>query len=126
MEVFERAAASSAQLLQVMRLGGAGDDSTSLPAAVLMTFDVGRILISADPTTRRLEAVELPDADSLPSGLADAAEDEPWWRLLGCSLAAVATESPEKIRLEFRISGGLVRTLILERSGGGLRTSLSE
>ena len=126
MEVFENAAGAGAQLLKVERLGQAGDDADPLAAAILLTFDVGRILLSADAARGRLVASTIPDPESVPGGLVDASEEEPWWRLLGCSVA-VATPGPEAVslQLEFRISGGGQRTLDLSLSGGAIRAGIA-
>jgi len=126
MELFENAAGAGAQLLKVERLSRAGDDADPLAAAFLLTFDAGRILLTADPARGRLVADAIPDPDAIPGGLVDASEDEPWWRLLGCSLAA-ATSTPEAIslQLEFRISGGQRRTLDFALSGGAIRPGIT-
>jgi hypothetical protein len=127
MEVFENAAGAGAQLLKIERLAQAGDAANPLTSALLLTFDVGRILLTADPARGRLLANAIPDSDAIPGGLVDASEEEPWWRLLGCSLAA-ATSAPEAIslQLEFRISGGQRRMLDLSADGGAIRAGISE
>jgi hypothetical protein len=126
MDVFENAAGASAQLLKVERLGSAGDDATPLSAAFLFTFDVGRALLSAEPAQGRLVATAIPDPEAIPGGLVDASEEEPWWRLLGCSLARV-TPGPDGafMQLEFRISGGSTRRLDLGLAGGAIRAALA-
>ena len=126
MEVFENAAGASAQLLKAERLAQAGDDANQLASVFLLTFDVGRILLAVDPARGRLVADSIPDPESLPGGLVDASEDEPWWRLLGCSLAH-ATPAPEAtaLRLEFRTSGDRLRQLDLAASGGAIRATLA-
>jgi hypothetical protein len=113
-------------LLKVERLGSFDDATLSGPSALLMTFDVGLILVSADPLGRRIETVTIPDAEAKPGGLTDASEEEPWWRLLGCALASATSDSPDAIRLEFRISGGSTRLLGLERTGGSLTLALTD
>ena len=126
MNLFDRAAAADAQILKVERLGGPNGASASGSAAFLMTFDVGRILVNADPIGARLDASTLDDEKPAPGGMSDASEDEPWWRLLGSALASAASESPDRLRLDFRISGGRVRALVLERVGGSLTATLSD
>jgi hypothetical protein len=124
MKVFERAAEAGGQLLRVDRLTSPGDGKT--PVAMLLTFDVGRILLSADPDHDRLDAAAIPEAESVPGGLEDASEDEPWWRLLGCALVEAEAATPDRLRLAFRLSGGRVRTVIFERRGAGLHAETRE
>ena len=126
MEVFKNAVAAAAQLLKVERLAQAGDDGIPLASAYLLTFDAGRVLLAADPARGRLEANPIPDQESVPGGLVDASEDEPWWRLLGCPLthATPATEQTT-LRLDFRISGGELRRLDIAMSGGSIRAKLA-
>jgi hypothetical protein len=127
MEVFKNAAEAGAQLLKAERLAQAGDDEARLTSAYLLTFDVGRVLLASDPARGRLVADPLPDPDSIPGGLVDASEDEPWWRLLGCSLADASPASESaSLRLEFRTSGGGTRRLDLVLTGGTIRADLAE
>lgn len=127
MEVFKNAAEAGAQLLKAERLAQAGGEETSLASAYLLTFDVGRVLLAADPARGRIAADPIPDPDSVPGGLVDASEDEPWWRLLGCSLAqATPTSEPASIRLDFRISAGGLRSLDLVLTGGAIRAEITE
>jgi len=125
MEAFENAAGAGAQLLKAERLAQAGADESTPAAAYLFTFDVGRILLTADPAHGRLVGTPIPDQDSLPGGMVDASEDEPWWRLLGCSLAQVSPAADRtSLQLDFRISGGALRSLDLELTGGAIRARL--
>jgi hypothetical protein len=126
MEVFENAATAGAQLLKAKRLAQAGDDETPLTSAYLLTFDVGRVLLAADPVRGRLVANTLPDVESVPGGLVDASEDEPWWRLLGCSLAQATSQTEAtSLRLDFRISDDGLRSLDLVMTGGVIRAKLA-
>jgi len=127
MEVFSNAASAGVQLLKAERIAQAGGDETLLTSAYLLTFDAGHVLLAADPARGRLVANSIPDRESVPGGLVDASEDEPWWRLLGCSLArAIPTSEANSLRLEFRISGGGLRSLDLVMSGGAIRAGLAE
>jgi hypothetical protein len=127
MEVFKNAAEAGAQLLKAERLAQAGGDETPLTSAYLLTFDVGRVLLAADPARGRLVADPIPDPDSVPGGLIDASEDEPWWRLLGSSLAqATPASEPASLRLDFRVSGGGLRSLALVLTGGAIRAEITE
>ena len=126
MEAFRNAADAGAQLLKVERLAQAGDDGIPLASAYLLTFDAGRVLLAADPARGRLVANPIPDQESVPGGLVDASEDEPWWRLLGCPLthATPATEQTA-LGLDFRVSGGELRRLVIVMSGGAIRAELA-
>ena len=83
--LFERAVEAKARLLKAERLGAVGRDEREAPA-FLLTLDVGRILVSADALSGRLDALHIPTPEEVPSGLVPSDEDEPWWRLLGAPL----------------------------------------
>ena len=126
MEVLSNAASAGAQLLKAERIAQAAGDETPLTSAYLLTFDVGRILLAADPAHGRLVANTLHDLESAPGGLVDASEEEPWWRLLGCSLAQATSQTEaSSLRLDFRISGGGLRSLDLVMTGGVIRAKLA-
>jgi hypothetical protein len=123
-EVFERAAAVGGQLLQAERLpsaGGSDDDAVAL----LLTFDVGRILVSFDSETSRPVATHLAEAEDVPDGFVNANEEEPWWRLLGTPLVhAAASEDAAVLRLEFQVAEARSRTLAVVTDGVRLRATL--
>jgi hypothetical protein len=123
-EVLQRAAGAGGQLLRVDRLpppGGADDTA----AAFLLTFDVGRILVAADPAVGDLVASHVAAADAIPGDLAEASEEEPWWRLLGCPLDRVAA-APKAggVRLHFMLAGGSARILALTPDGARVRAAI--
>lgn len=124
MELFERAAAAGGRLLQVHRLpatGGSDEDA----AALVLTFDVGRILVSVDSATAHLVATHLAGAGDIPDGALNASEEEPWWRLLGTPLAGAAeSEAGTCLRLDFQLSDAPPRTLALASDGVRLRATL--
>jgi hypothetical protein len=123
-EVLQRAAGAGGQLLRVDRLPppGVADDAA---AAFLLTFDVGRILVAADPAGGGLASTHIAGAGAIPGGLADASEVEPWWRLLGCPLARVSAATDSiGIRLHFTLPSGRSRTLALTLSGSRVRAAL--
>jgi hypothetical protein len=107
-ELFEAVAENGGHLLQVDRgspAGGTGEDAMSAPA-LLLTFDVARILVTAKPG-RALELRQVQTPEEAGGGLAPASEDEPWWRVLGSPLVRVASEEAEGgglrgVRLQFR------------------------
>jgi hypothetical protein len=125
-ELFERAAAAHAVLLAAQRLpGAAGADREQVGAAFLLTFDAGRILLSAQPETDGLHALQIENDEDLPSGLVDAQEEEPWWRVLGSPLArASAEDTGGCLRLQLREDADSPRTIEIVLRGESLRASL--
>ena len=114
--LFGRVCDAKGVLLQVAeRRAGANAAELSL------TFDVGRVSVKADPATRRI-VVSVLDGDGIPRGLQDAAEEDPWWRVLGAPLAAVdASGAGESLRLQFRELSENPRFITLEVQGAALR-----
>lgn len=124
-ELFERAAGAKAQLLRADRVAPLGGDDATRAVAYLLTFDVGRILVAAEPAAAQLTATLVPDPDAAPSGLLDASEEEPWWRILGTPLARVEA-SAGRLALAFLMSGGRSRTLTLALDGARVHASLAD
>jgi len=123
-EVFERAAAEGGRLLKVDQLplaAGSGNDAVAL----VLTFDVGRILVSFDSASSCLVATHVAELEDVPSGTVDASEAEPWWRLLGAPIVGVTeAEAGACLRLEFQVSGARPRTLALASDGIRLRAAI--
>jgi len=69
-----------------------------------------------------LEAVHIAERDDVSGDLADASEDEPWWRLLGSSLAH-SQSAPDgcSVRLQFVIADARPRTLRLSVAPAAVR-----
>lgn len=110
LEIFERAVGSGGRLLKVE-----GDRAGAKLGLLVLTFDIGRILVTADGTAQAAaDATSAGAADgtakaanagaadgatltvrhvleraALPPGLVSLQEEEPWWRLLGHPLTAV-------------------------------------
>jgi len=89
MERLQRAADAGGRVLKAERLDPGGAAEAQRAAAFLVTFDVGRLLVSVDPGSGELTSFSLEPGDEAPSGLVDAAEDEPWWRIIGAPLVRV-------------------------------------
>jgi len=123
-EVFERAAAAGGILLTAHRLAPAvGSDEDT--AALVLTFDVGRILVSIDSATAHLVATHVAEAGGVPGGAVNANEEEPWWRLLGAPLVRAAESVDAScLRLEFQPAGAQPRTLALVSDGVRLRAAI--
>lgn len=119
-ELFERAAGARAQLLRVQRLGEAGGEASA--AGFVLTFDVGRILVAADPRTRSLKVEPFEDEAA---GLAMAAEEEPWWRVIGNPIvAAREVLASESIGLQFRPDDENPRVIALFLDDGLVRAAV--
>ena len=118
MDLFERTAGAGGQLLKVDRMPPVGSTEPDRAVSFLLTFDIGRILVSADPGRGSLVATSIPDADAMPTGLVSASEEEPWWRLLGAPLARASSDRDgSRAELHFRVSGGRLCRLTFERAG---------
>ena len=124
-DVIERARDAQAKLLAVERLPGVGGDE-QLGAAFLLVFDAGRILISADTDSTALCAIHLEDSEDVPSGMVSAAEEEPWWRLLGAPLRGAWAESGGAVlRLQLRGDDESPRFATLGCEGEAVRSALA-
>jgi hypothetical protein len=125
-ELFERAVKGGAQLLkaETRPVAGHGDRV----AALVLTFEVGRIAVSAEPANAcnlRIEYVA--SAEEAPPGLKDASEEEPWWRVLGSPIARSWSAGPEHegaVCIQFRADDENPRVLTLQPQGGGVSVSL--
>ncbi len=124
-ELFERAVRGGGQLLsaEVCPLGG----RTDRVSALVLTFDLGRIAVSAEPTTGNLVVYYVESSDQAPPELEDAREAEPWWRLLGSPLArtwAAGSGHEGAVCLQFRAVDQSPRVVTLESRGGGVSIRL--
>lgn len=124
-ELFERAADANAQLLEALVCAESGDAAKL--SLLLLTFDVGRILIRPDPERESFSIEVIAAGAPLPPGLVNAAEEDPWWRLLGSPLARVW--EPEgalhsRVCLQFRADGQSPRVVTLEAQGASVSIRL--
>jgi peptide-methionine (R)-S-oxide reductase len=90
-ELFERAAEARGRFLRAEQLqaaGGASDPQRG--PGFLLTFDVGRILVAADPGNQSLLLRQVKNPEEVASiRLTELGEEEPWWRIVGDPLTAV-------------------------------------
>ncbi len=93
-ELFERAVEASGRILRAERLLAAGSGDPMRGPGYLLTFDIGRILVAADPKGERLLVREVPAGDDLAVRLASLDEEEPWWRVVGNVLTRVTRVWP--------------------------------
>jgi hypothetical protein len=125
MELLERAAGKGAVLLQVDARTAAGSDE--LASALLLTFDVGRMLLRANPRRSELEAEVLEPGERPPAGVESAADREPWWRVLGAPLLRVWPVGPalaSGVCMQFRADEQQPRIITLEPQGASVRIRL--
>jgi hypothetical protein len=114
-EVFERAAAARGRILRVEQLvAGNGESHAQRAPGYVLTFDVGRILVAADPARAQLTVRPVESGTELAAlRLEVLDEEEPWWRVAGNVItrawpgadggeAAVTADALNDVRLQFR------------------------
>jgi len=132
MERLQRAADAGGRVLKAERLDPDGAGDAQRAAAFFITLDVGRLLVSVDASRGDLASVYLEPGDEAPPGLVDAAEDEPWWRILGAPLVRVwlgdagPAGGGSGFRLQFREEGDNPRIIALDADGPLVRAHLEE
>jgi len=142
MERLQRAAEAGGRVLKAERLDPGGAGEAQCAAAFLVTFDVGRLLLSVDPGSGELTSFYLEPGDEAPSGLVDVAGEEPWWRILGAPLVRVWAGEPavgggrresagpsqggRGLLLQFREDDANPRIVALAPDGTLVRVSLAE
>ena len=106
------------------------------PGVLVLTFDVGRIVVR--PGEEGLLIEHVADACALPAGLEALDDEEPWWRLLGQPLTAAWPGGVEEgvgarglgslmvLKLRFREESDNPRVLRLEAAGRAVRVSIEE
>ncbi len=133
-ELFERAAEARGRFLRAEQLqaaGGASDPQRG--PGFLLTFDVGRILVAADPGNQSLLLRQVKNPEEVASiRLTELGEEEPWWRIVGDPLTAVwpvhrgagasgGMGAPRELRLQFRESAESPRVVVLGFDAGAVR-----
>jgi len=124
-ELFEHAAEAGAQLLEVDSSAESGN--AALLSLLLLTFDVGRILVRPEPSRHDLSIEVVAAGAPLPPGLSSAREEEPWWRLVGHPLARVWVPEgalSSAVCLQFRADEQSPRIVTLEARGASLGVRL--
>lgn len=128
MEILERVAAAGTQLLraELQPSRGAGDGV----AALVLTFDLGRVLLHVDPATGLLTEHLLDAGDATPAALEVADEEEPWWRVLGSPLVRALEINPGQgvlgVALQFRQDADNPRRIAILARGEGLTVQLQQ
>ena len=130
MELLDGIADRGGRLLQVERSSPAsepGEQEMTAPA-ILLTFDVARILVTARPG-RSLELRQVESAEEAAVSLTSASENEPWWRVIGSPLVRSFDEEAEggglrALRMQFRGDDDNPRFISLRPDGGLVRARL--
>ncbi len=129
--VFERAAEAGGRLLRVE-----ADREGDAAGALLLTFDIGRILVTSSDAGLKASHMEKPEA--APAGLSVLDEDDPWWRLLGQPLTAAWPGGVEDgigaqglrslmiVKLRFREEAQNPRVVQLDSAGSQVRITLQQ
>lgn len=118
MDLLERVAENNGVLLRIERLSLPGVPGAARAAGFILTFDLGRILMSAGPGGRGLVFLHLEVGENPPGERAIADEDEPWWRVLGSPLVK-ATDDLERgvLALQFRKDDDNPRVVTVKPDG---------
>ena len=95
-------------------------------AAILLTFDVGRLLLCVRSEAKGLTALPLEKPEDVPGGLEDTGEDDPWWRILGNALCGVDSQRPDDIRLQFRKTEENPKFVTVAARGSRVRVELEQ
>jgi hypothetical protein len=129
LEVFERAVEARGRILRVE-----ADQTRPAPGVIVLTFDVGRIVVRPEEDGLRVE--HLADKSRLPEASVVLDDEEPWWRLLGQPITAAwpggvadgvgarGLGSLMVLKLRFREETENPRVVQLEATGPQVRVSL--
>jgi hypothetical protein len=133
-EIFERAAEGGGRVLRVELMIDASEDDID-PArgpGYLLTFDVGRVLVAANPAEGSLLVRSVEAASEINVQLVNLNEEEPWWRVIGNSItrvwpvvrgsgAAGGDEALSEVRLQFREDQDNPKVIALGFDRGAVR-----
>ena len=129
LEMLERAAEARGKILRAE-----ADRAGASVGTLMITFDVGRVVIT--PSENGLEIEPLEDPTAVPAGLGVLDEEEPWWRLLGSPLTAAWPGGDEEgvgasglgslmvLKMRFREESENPRVVQFEATGNAVRVSL--
>ena len=129
--ILERAAEARGKILRAE-----GDRAGASVGLLMLTLDVGRIVIA--PGDEGLEVAAVDAGGEFPDGLGALDEEEPWWRLLGQPLTAAWRGGVEEgvgasglgslmvLKLRFREENENPRVVRLEATGSAIRVSLED
>ena len=123
MERLQKLADAHSLLLRAERQGESVGGASS---GLLLTFEAGRLLVRVEAASGEVHSVHLESREGLPEGLEDAAEDEPWWRLIGFPITRVWRDESGRggLRLQFRGDEENPRVVALTADGSRVRAWL--
>jgi hypothetical protein len=129
LQIFERSVDARGRLLRVE-----ADRAGLTPRQLVLTFDVGRVLLR--PTGDGLSAAIVEEREALTTGVEPIDEEEPWWRVLGQPLTAAWPGGADEtegalgsgpllvLKLRFREESENPRIVSLESAGSAIRVAL--
>jgi hypothetical protein len=128
MELLERVTEVGGQLLRVERYPDRAPDRRNLAPALLLTFDVGVVLVWVNAGEGRLETDHIRDIEDAPRNLTRLDEQEPWWRVIGSPLTAVDAVGGKRcgFRLRFRPEDRNPRFVRLMPEDGSVRVRMEK
>lgn len=124
MELLERAATAASPLLRTEQASAPGNSD---PFALLLTFDLGRILVSPGGPDGGVREELVSNPEELPLSFEQVDEEEPWWRVVGNPLTRVRelrVGESRGIVLQFRTDGDNPRLVAILPEAEGLRVHL--
>lgn len=103
MNLVENVVKGGGRLLWVEGYGESRHSVSDLVSALILTFDVSRILVFPNSVTDDVEFELIKDAMNGSRNWVPMNEKEPWWRVIGSPLVRVEKSlKPKGYRLQFR------------------------
>jgi hypothetical protein len=117
-ELLERVAGAGGRLLGVEREPVAGMHGVVVSARLRLVFDAGVVELAPDAAAGLAARALAPrEASPLP---VDAAEEDPWWTVLGEPLARVSLRADASLLVQFRADERSPKLFVLAREHGGV------
>jgi hypothetical protein len=127
MDLLEQVAKAGGKILRVERYVDRGQTDESLISTLLLTFDVGRVLIWVDKKRSQLAYEHITDPEDLPRTRVKLDQEEPWWRIIGSPLTAVRPDGERKgCQLQFRADEHNPRYILLVIEGDCIRVGMKK
>jgi hypothetical protein len=113
-QVLARVSAAGGRLLRVERAPAPGPAAARASRVLRLTFDVGRVELTAPQGALEAEVVPAGDAAPLPVA---ADEEDPWWSVLGNPLTRVEPRPDGSLLVQFRPDAAAPKLLALAPEG---------
>jgi hypothetical protein len=125
-ETLERVIQARGRLLRVQRVPLAGPAGARSSSALRLTFDAGIVTLRPCGKEADLEVQvgHLPDAGS--PVFVSASEEDPWWKVMGCSLTGVQVRAGGGVWMQFRGDQDNPRCFALYPRHGGIEASADD